>query len=171
MADVTLTKDGQTKVVDNTTTLFKNLTERGWKAQAPANSGNAEQGNGMEAVLKAISANKREIAISPDTDLKAVRNALEGMGKMASGASVPANAALGACISAVCVKPTRLVKSANGETYYYREDYQVTDGEGSDFKAFCLNRDVYVNVGEAADVEVVTANTRTGLALQYVGQN
>ena len=170
MAEVTLTKDGQTKVVDNTTTLFKNLTEKGWKPQTPANSGNAEQGSGMEAVLKAISANKREIAISPDTDLKAVRETLVSMGKMASGASVPKGTSLGVCISAVCVKATRLVRSANGG-YYYREDFKVVGNEGEEFTAFCLNRDVYVNVGEAADVEVIEATTRTGLALQYVGQN
>ena len=165
MANVVLVKGNNRQTVEVGSQKHKTLLAAKFVVESAA----PEQGGSNAAIMAAVNANKREIAVDGDTDLKALRAELEGAGKMASGASVPANAALGPCLSATCHKPTRLVKSAQSGNYYFREDYTVVDAEGNEFKAFCLNADVFVNEGDSADVEVVGgAATRTGLALQYI---
>ncbi len=169
MANVVVIKENDKKTVEAGSNQEKALLKAGFKREVAG--GAPEQGNALTSILSAVGKNTKEIAIPAGTDLAQLRKELETMGKMASGASVPSHAAVGPCLSAVCTKPTRLVLSRQSGNYYFREDYNVTDADGNEFTAFCLNNGVEVNEGDSMDVEVVDgAATRTGLALQYIAQ-
>ena len=165
MAQVVLfNPQGQKKVVTVGTPAEKQARNQGYAEQQP------EQQAEMAAILKAVSAKKREIPIEAGTDLAELRKEMEGRGLMKSGASVPKGTPTGACMSAVCTKATRLVLSRDGSSYYLREDFQCTAGDGeTEFVAFALNNGTAYEVGDAAELEVIeTSGTQTGLGLAYI---